>query len=74
MFADIAASTDMKERYQIAQDLEKYLTLETALAWNIYLEFRQVAFRDYVKGFIPPTWTPSTNADYATTWLDPKLR
>ena len=74
MFADIAASTDMQERYKIAQDLEKYLTLETALAWNIYLEFRQVAFRDYVKGFIPPTWTPSTNSDYATTWLDPKLR
>ena len=70
MFAAISASSDMDERIRIARELERYLTLETALAWNIYLEFRQVAFRDYVKGFIPPTWTPSTNGDYATTWLD----
>ena len=70
MFAAISASTDSAERIRIARELERYLTLDTALAWNIYLEFRQVAFRDYVKGFIPPTWTPSTNGDYATTWLD----
>ena len=70
MFAAISASSDTDERIRIARELERYLTLETALAWNIYLEFRQVAFRDYVKGFIPPTWTPSTNGDYATTWLD----
>jgi peptide/nickel transport system substrate-binding protein len=70
MFAAISASTDSAERIKLARELERYLTLDTALAWNIYLEYRLVAFRDYVKGFIAPTWAPPNNSDYATTWLD----
>ncbi|MBI4200505.1 MAG: ABC transporter substrate-binding protein [Chloroflexi bacterium] len=68
-FERIAATRDDKERVRLAQELERYLSIETWLAVNMSVEAVYVAYKSEVNGWPVPQWNPTNNGDYATTWL-----
>ncbi|MBI4200504.1 MAG: ABC transporter substrate-binding protein [Chloroflexi bacterium] len=70
LFVAMTRTSDQAERVRLGRELERYLSIESWLAWNIMIERRWVAYRDYVKGWPSPKSSPQSNSDYATTWLD----